>query len=105
MVGVHQALAATDDAVPIRIVLTCKRDIEEILQAHYPGHCVYRRWLHPNLSVPVYGHESEGRIDGMIDHLEVEGVTIPDCVPISNAGAAQRIDTDPHLAFPDSLHV
>ena len=94
MVGIEQSLAVADDAVAIGIGVARKGNVEPILEADHPRHGVRRRRVHADLAVPVDGHEAEGRVDRVIDDLEVQAVAIADSIPIGHAGAAQWIDAD-----------
>jgi hypothetical protein len=58
-----------------------------------------------NLAVPIDRHESERRIDGTIHDFEVETVPFADRAPIRDAGAAERVDPDTHLAGANRVEV
>ena len=81
-----------DDAVPIVIRVARERDVEPVLEADQPLHRVGRRGVHPDLAVPIDRHETERRIDHVVDDGEVETVTLRDRRPVVNARAAERID-------------
>src|SRR5215510_3201608 len=98
-------MTAAYNSVPIGIGVAGKGYIESILEADHAGHRIHRRRVHPDLAVPIDGHEAEGRIDGVVHDLQIESVAVANGIPISHAGAAQRIHTDPNLALADGLEI
>ena len=69
------------------------------------GHRVRRRAVHPDLAVPVEGHEPPGRVDQRVDHGQVEPVPLGDLAPVVHAGPAQRVGADPHARRADRVDV
>ena len=73
--------------------------------ADQPRHRVRRRAVHPDLAVPVDGHEPEGRIDRVADDGGGQPVALDDRLPVMHRRAAQRIDADLDAGIADRLHV
>src|SRR5262245_59661246 len=91
--------------MPIGIGVAGEGDIESLLEADHPGHGVSRRRVHANLSVPIDCHEAERRINDVIHDLQIESVALANGIPVSHAGAAQRIYTDTNLTISDCLQI
>src|SRR5262245_24242102 len=98
-------MTAAYNSVPIGIGVAGKGYIESILEADHAGHRIHRRRVHPDLAVPIDGHEAEGRIDGVVHDLHIESVAVANGIPVSHAGAAQRIHTDANLALANCLKI
>src|SRR5215471_11742100 len=98
-------MAAAHNSVSIGIGVAGKSDVESLFEADHACHRIYRRRVHPDLAVPIDGHEAEGWIDGVIHDFQIESVAVADGVPVSNARAAQRIDTDANIAFANCLKI
>ena len=64
-----------------------------------------RRAIHPDLAVPVGGHEAEGRIDGVVHDRRVDAIALRDRLPEMHGGAAERIDADLDAGGLDQRHV
>ena len=92
VVRVHQAQRTGDDAVPVRIGIVGESNVELILQPHEPGHRIGAGTIHADLAVMIDRHEGEGRIDGGVDHGDVETIDSIDRLPVVDRGAAERID-------------
>ena len=75
------------------------------LQRDQPRHRIGRRAVHPDLSVPIHGHEAKGRIDGVVHDGRRDLVALDDRLPILNGGAAQRIDADAHARRADRFQI
>ena len=95
VVGVHQAGARDDDPVAVGVGVVAEREVEPVAQLDEPGHRERRRRVHPDLAVPVEGHEPERRVDGGVGDGQVEAVALPDRAPVVDGRAAQRVDADP----------
>ena len=80
-------------------------DVEAILQADQPLHRIGRGWVHADLAVPIHRHETEGRIDGLVDDGEVQPVALGNRPPIVDPGAAERIDSQADLRAANGIHV
>ena len=65
-------------------------------------HRVRRRAVHPDLAVPVEGHEPPRRVDERVDHGQVEAVPLGDRAPVVDARAAQRVGADAHAGVAGS---
>ena len=94
MVRVHQAARARHDAVAVRIGVVGERDIEPVAHLDQACHRVGRGTIHPYFSVPIRGHEAEGRVDGVVDDRSLETIALDDRLPVVHGRAAQRIDAD-----------
>ena len=105
MVRIHQAARAGHDAVPVGIGVVGKGDVEFFAHADQPRHRIGRGAVHPDFSVPIHGHEAEGRIDRIADQRRGKPVALDDGLPIVHAGAAQRIDPYLDACGADRLHV
>src|SRR6185503_20462079 len=70
-----------------------------------PGHRIWRRRIHPDLAVPVDGHEPERRVDGLVRDGDLEPVPVADRTPVGHGRTTHRVDTDPQPRRPDGLHV
>jgi len=57
------------------------------------------------LAVPIECHETESRIDGIVDNLEIQAVALGNRFPVMDAGAAQRIDPQPDPGVANRFHV
>ncbi len=105
MVRVHQAAGRRHDAVPVGIGIVGKGDVEFVVHPDQAGHRIGRRTIHPDLAVPVGGHEPERRIDGIVHDRGVDAVMFDDRLPEMNSRAAERIDADLHAGRFDQRHV
>ena len=77
VVRIHQAAVGRDDAVPVGVCVVACRDVEVTLPRDQRGHCVRRRAVHPDLAVPVEGHEPECRVDVGVHDGQLEAVAHP----------------------------
>ena len=68
-------------------------------------HRVRRRAVHPDLAVPVEGHESPRRVDQWVDDGEIEVVDARRCGPVVDAGAAEWVGADAHAGAADGVEV
>ena len=80
-------------------------DLESILQADQALHRIGRGRVHADLAVPIHRHETEGRIDGLVDDREVQPVALGDRPPVVDAGAAERIHAQADLRAANRVHV
>ena len=96
MVRVHQAARARHDAVPVGIGIVGKGNVEFVAHRNQARHRIRRRTIHPDLAVPIRGHETECRIDGIVHDRRIDSVMLDERLPVMNGGAAQRIDSDFH---------
>ena len=76
VVRVEQAGGRRDDAVAVGVGVVAERDVEAVAQRDQPGHRVRRRRVHPDLAVPVDGHEPERRVDRVVGDRQVEAVAL-----------------------------
>ncbi len=105
MVRIHQAARAGHDAVPVGVGVVGKGDVEFLAHPDQPRHCVRRGAVHPDFSVPIHGHEAEGRIDRIADDRRRKTIALDDRLPVMDPGAAQRIDAYSDARGADRLHV
>src|SRR4029453_5711195 len=61
--------------------------------------------VHPDLLVPVQRHEGPLRVNGGIDHREVQVVPFTDLAPVVNGRAPHGVGTDPDAGFTDGIQV
>ncbi|MNF72248.1 hypothetical protein D3C84_542200 [compost metagenome] len=93
VVRVHQTRLG-DDAVTVVVRIVAKGDVELVFQGNQARHGEGAGAVHPDLAVFIQGHEGEGRIDAIVDHLDVEIVALGDHIPVGHARAAERIHPD-----------
>ena len=105
MIGIHQAVRAGDDAVPVGVGVVGEGDVEFVAHADQPRHRIGRRAIHPDLAVPIDRHEAKRRVDRVADDGRGHAIALDDRLPEMDAGAAQRIDPDLHPGGADRLHV
>ncbi len=104
VVRVHQA-GLGDDAVTVVVRVITKGDVELVFKGNQARHGERAGAVHPDLAIFIQGHEGEGRVDLVVHHLDVQAIGLGDDVPVGNAGAAQRIDTDLDARVLDGIHV
>ena len=68
-------------------------------------HRVWRRAVHPDLAVPIGGHEAKCRIDDGTDYRRLDSVLLDHRRPVVHRRAAQRIDSDLHACAVNRFHV
>ena len=105
MVGIHETLALRDDAVAVDVRIVSEGDVEIVFQSDQTFHGIGGGAVHPDLAVPVDGHEGEGRIDDPVHHLEGESVAVGDGIPEVHRRPAERIDADFEPCFGNRFHV
>ena len=91
--------------MPVGVGVVAGRDLVLVLVGDQAGHRVRRRAVHPDLAVGVQGHERPLRVDGLVDHGQVEVEILGDVFPVLNARAAQRVGADLHPGLADGLQV
>src|SRR5215471_11518494 len=94
VVGVEQPRVGRDDTVPVRVGVVPCRDRELVLPADQAGHRERGGAVHPDLAVPVQGHEPERRVRLRVDDGQVEAIALADLAPVRDARPAQRVGTD-----------
>ena len=52
----------------------------------------------------VRRHEGEGRVDPVVDHLELKLVPLRDRLPVGDARATEGVDSEPESGPSDRLH-
>src|SRR4029450_13887276 len=107
VVGGEQPGAAGDDAVAVGggAGVGGEGDVEAVAQADQAGHGVAGGRVHADLAVPVHAHEREGRVDGLVDHLQVEPVAVGDGAPVVDRGPAQGVDAQAQSGAADGVGV
>ena len=85
--------------------ITGEGKVKAILHRDQTLHRVDRGWVHPNLAIPIHGHETKCRIDHLVDNREVEPVSLRNRPPVVDSGAAQGINTDAELRAANGVHV
>ena len=103
--GFIESGARDHDPVPVRVRVVAQREVEPVAQPHQSRHRERRRRVHPDLPVPVEGHEPELRVDRVVGDRQVEAVPLADRAPVVDRGAAERIDAQPKPGARDGLHV
>ena len=76
VVRVHQAGVGGDDAVPVGVGVVAGGDLVVVLAPDQRRHRVRGGAVHPDLAVPVEGHEAPGRVDQRVHHRQVEPVPL-----------------------------
>ncbi len=104
VVRVHQA-GLGDDTVTVVVRVIAKGDVELVFKGNQARHGERAGAVHPDLAVFIQGHEGEGWVDLVVHHLDVQTIGLGDDVPVGDAGAAQRIDTDLDARVLDGIHV
>jgi hypothetical protein len=89
--------------VGVRITREC--DVILASQTNQTRHGILGGRIHPDLTVPVDGHESKCRVYNAIDHLQIELITFSDCLPIGQTSATERIDSNVYFAIFDRFQV
>ncbi len=105
VVRVEQPGRRGDHAVAVRVGVIAQGDVESITQGDQPGHRRRRRRVHPDLAVPVVGHEPEARVDRLVGDGQVQAVALGDGAPVRDRGAAHRIHADAQAGRRDGVHV
>ena len=105
VVGRQQPCALGDDPVPVVVGVAGEGDVEAVLHPDQSLHRIGRGWVHADLAVPIHGHETEGRIDRLVDNREVQPVALGDRPPVVDPGAAERIDPQADLRAANGVHV
>ncbi|MNU89917.1 hypothetical protein D3C71_797690 [compost metagenome] len=90
-------------AVVVRVA--GKRNVKALFEADQALHGVSGRRVHANLAIPVDGHETEGRIDLFVHHVQVEAVMLGNRRPVAHPCSAQRIDTQTQLGVTNGVEV
>ena len=93
VIRVHQPRLG-DDAVTVIVRIVAKGDVELVFECDEASHGEGAGAVHPDLAVLVQGHKGEGRIYLVVDHLDVEIITLGDHVPVGDAGATEGIHPD-----------
>ena len=57
------------------------------------------------MAVPIHRHETESRIDGIVDDGEVQPVAFGNSPPVVDASASERIHAQADLRAPNGVHV
>jgi len=83
MVRLHQTHTAGHDAMPVVIHVVAKGNVEFVLHCNQVCHGIGAGTIHADLAVMVEGHEREGRVDALVDDLQVEVVALSHWLPIS----------------------
>src|SRR5262245_5466381 len=96
MVWIHQP-ASGDDAMPIVVCIIAEGNVESVFQTDQFCHGIWRRTVHANLSVPIDGHEAEGRVHCVVHDLYMNTVAFDNRPPVGDARSAKRINTDLEL--------
>ncbi len=104
VVRVHQT-GLGDDAVTVVVRVVAKGDVELVLEGNQARHCERAGAIHPDLAVFIKSHEGEGRVDLVVHHLDIQAIGLGDDVPVGDAGATQRIDTDLDARVLDGIHI
>ena len=104
-VRLHQPSARGHDAVPVAVRVRPEGNVEGIFHRAQLLHGPRRGAVHPDLAVPVGGHERERRVHGPVDHFEVQPVHRRQGVPERDVRAAHRVDSDMDLRVADRLHI
>ena len=105
VVGVHQPRVRRDDPVAVRVGVVAGGDVVLVALVDERGHGRRGGAVHPDLAVPVQGHEPPGRVDERVDHGQVEVVAVGDLTPVGDAGPTQRVGADPHAGLADAWQV
>ncbi len=92
-------------AVAVVIRIAGERHVETVAQPDQPRHGVRRGAIHADLPVPVHGHETERRIDLLVDDRQAQPVALRDARPVRHSRAAERIHTERKVRRAHGLHV
>ena len=71
MVGGQQPFSFGDNAVPVVVSIAGERKVEAVPHLDQSLHRIGRGWIHPDLTIPIHRHESEGGIDQIADHRKI----------------------------------
>ena len=105
VVGIEEPGAPGHDAVAVGVGVIGEGEIEAVAQADEAGHGIGRGRVHPDLAVPVDGHEPKRRVDRLVHDVEPQAVPLGDGRPVPDAGAPERIHADPERAAAERRHV
>ena len=105
VVGVHQPRRRRDDAVAVGVGVVGEGDVEAVRDVAQARHRVRRRAVHADLAVPVERHEAEGRVELVVDDLELEPWRSAIALPVAQARAAERVDAEPQARAADRVEV
>lgn len=105
VIGSKQAPTPRDDAVPVVVGITGEGQIKAVLHADQSLHRIGRGGVHADLPIPIHRHEPKGRIDGLVDHREVQPVALSNRLPVVDPGATERIHPQAELRAANGIHV
>ena len=91
--------------MPIMVRIAGHANIKLVFHRGERPHRIWRGWIHANSSVPVEGHETESRIDGIVDNLQIQTVTLGNRFPIVHSGPAKRIDSQVNPGVANGIHI
>src|ERR1017187_3053915 len=91
--------------MPVMVSITCKCNIETILYVNQPLHCIWRRWIHADLPIPIYCHKTKGWIDFFVDNCQVQPISLSNRLPIVDTGTAEWIHSHTYLNIPNYIHI
>ena len=81
------------------------RDLELVTLLDQRSHRVRRRAVHPDLPIPVQGHEPPCRVDVGVHDGQVQAVALRDNPPVGHARPAERVGADAHPGSCDGRQV
>ena len=99
VVRVEQSGGRGDHAVSVGVGVVAQCDVELVAQGDQAGHRMRRRRVHPDLAVPVGGHEPELRVDLVVRDRQVQVVALGDGAPVR--APTRRPSGRPRCARPD----
>ena len=105
VVGVHQPVVRGDDAMPVAVRVIAGRDVEAVLALDERRHRRRRGAVHPDLAVPVEGHERPLRVDFRVDDREIDRVSFGDRGPVVPPTPHRGDRADPYAGFLDLRQV
>ncbi len=105
VVGRQEARAAGNDSMPVMVGVAGKSEVELVLESDQRLHGPDRGRIHPDLAVPVDGHEPESGVHALVDDGEVESVAFGDPRPVMDPGTPQRVDAEVKPGALDRLQV
>ena len=105
MIGREKPRAPGNNPVPVVIGVAGEGEVKAVLHPYQSLHRIGRGRVHADLAIPIDRHETERRIDGLVDDREVQPVALGNRPPVVDAGATERIDPQADLCAANDLHV
>ena len=77
----------------VGVWVVAEGDVKVVLEPDQACHGIGGRAVHADLAVLVHGHESEGWVDGAVDHLYIKSEPLGNWIPETQGRSAQWVHT------------